>query len=115
LLLRQSRQFDKAVSLLSAAVRMRPDVEHVRQALKEALEEQTREHYHTLPPHEVPRVIATEERMRCLKLRPDERFVIDRLAARMDIGSLIMVSSLNERETLKFLRRLVHGGIIDLV
>ncbi len=114
LLLRQSRQFDEAVSLLSAAVRMRPDAPHVRQALKEALEEQIRELYHVLPPHKIPRVVATDERMRRLKLRPDERFLVDRLAARMDIGSLIMVSSLNERETLKFLRRLDHGGIIEL-
>lgn len=114
LLLRRSRQFDEAVSLLSAAVRMRPDVPHVRQALKEALEEQIRELYHVLPPHKVPRLVASDERMRRLKLRPDERFLVDRLAARMDIGSLIMVSSLNERETLKFLRRLAHGGIIEL-
>ncbi|MEL6548422.1 MAG: DUF4388 domain-containing protein, partial [Myxococcota bacterium] len=68
LLLRRSRQFDEAVSLLSAAVRMRPDAAHVRQALKEALEEQIRELYHSLPPHKVPRVVATDERMRRLKL-----------------------------------------------
>jgi hypothetical protein len=32
----------------------------------------------------------------------------------MDVGSLIMVSSMSERETLKTLRRLLHGGIIEL-
>lgn len=115
LLLRRSRQFDEAVSLLSAAVRMRPDADHVRQALKEALEEQIRYLYETLPPHKVPRLVVAEERLQRMKLRPDERFVVDRLAAQMDIGSLIMVSSLNERETLKLLRRLVHGGIVKLV
>lgn len=113
-LLRESGQFDEAVSLLGAAVRMRPDDERVRQRLREALEEQIRDLYESLPPHRVPRLIVSDARLQRLKLRPDERFVVDRLAAKMDIGSLIMVSSLNERETLKLLRRLLHGEIIEL-
>jgi hypothetical protein len=32
----------------------------------------------------------------------------------MDIGNLIMVSSLNVRDTLKTLRKLLHSGIIEL-
>lgn len=112
--LRQQAQYDEAVSLLEVAVRMRPDDAGGRAALKEALEDQIKDLYDTLPPLKVPTVIVGEERLRRLKLRPEERFLIDRLSACMDVGSLIMVSSLNERETLKTLKKLMHGGIIEL-
>ncbi|MBN1960001.1 MAG: DUF4388 domain-containing protein [Deltaproteobacteria bacterium] len=112
--LRQSRQFDEAVSLLEVVVRMRPDSENARIALKESLEEQIKDLYSTLPPLKVPVIIADEHRLGRLRLRPDERFLLNRLSAQMDIGSLIMVSSLNERETLKTLKKLLHSGIIEL-
>lgn len=113
-LLRNAEQFDEAASLLEVAVRMRPDAEEPRVALRETLEEQLKHLYTMLPPLKVPVLVADEERIRRLKLRPDERFLIDRLSAHMDISSLIMVSSMNERDTLKTLRRLVHSGVIEL-
>ncbi|HET6345129.1 MAG TPA: hypothetical protein VFH51_09355, partial [Myxococcota bacterium] len=112
--LRRSGQFDEAIALLEVAVRMRPDAEPARVALKEALEEQIRELYNLLPPVKVPVVVASDARLAKLRLRPEERFLLDRLSAHMDIGSLIMVSSLNERETLKLLRSLIHSNIIEL-
>lgn len=113
-ILRQARQFDEAVALLEVAVRLRPDVERSRQALKEALGEQLRELYLVLPPVKVPHIVASDERVSRLRLRPEERFLMDRLSAKMDVGSLIMVSSMSERETLKTLKRFLHGGIIQL-
>jgi len=112
--MRQAQQFDEAVALLEVAVRMRPNEEEVRAALGEAVHEQVQELYRLLPPVRVPVLVADDERVRKLRLRPDERFLLNRLSARMDIGSLIMISSINERETLKTLRRLLHSGIIDL-
>lgn len=112
--LRQASQIDEAVNLLEVAVKMRPDADDARDSLREAMEEQLRALYRTLPPLKIPRVIADERRLQRLKLRPEERFLVDRLAAQMDIGSLIMVSSLDERSTLKFLKRLLHGRIIEL-
>ncbi len=114
-ILRDARQFDEAASLLEVAVRMRPDAADARQALKEVLEEQIRDLYTTLPPLKVPTLIADETRIRSLRLRPDERFLLHRLSAHMDVGSLVMVSSLSERETLKMLKKLLHGGIIELI
>ena len=108
-----ARQFDEAIALYEVAVRMRPDSEEARAALKDAFEEQIKELYMALPPLKVP-VVVDETRLRRMSLRPEERFVVDRLSAHMDIGSLIMVSPLNERETLKMLRKLVHGGIVEL-
>lgn len=112
--LRRSGQYDEAIALLEVAVRMRPDAEGARMALKEALEEQIRDLYNLLPPVKVPVLSATDERLGRLRLRPEERFLLDRLAAHMDIGSLIMVSSLSERETLKLLRKLMHSHVIEL-
>ena len=112
--LRQSRQLDEAASLLEVVVRMRPDAERARTALKETLEEQIRDLYATLPPLKVPVLVADERRLGRLRLRPDERFLLNRLSAQMDVGSLIMVSSVNERETLKTLKKLLHSGIIEL-
>jgi hypothetical protein len=112
--LRQARQFDEAASLLEVVVRMRPDAERARAALKETLEEQIRDLYAALPPLKVPCLVADEGRLSRLRLRPEERFLLNRLSAQMDIGSLIMVSSLNERETLKTLKKLLHSGIIEL-
>jgi hypothetical protein len=112
--LKASGQFDEAASLLEAAVRMRPDAEEPRQALREALEEHLKALYMDLPPLKVPAIVADEQRLRTLKLRPDERFLLNRLSAHMDVGSLIMVSSLNERETLKTLKKLLHSGVIEL-
>jgi hypothetical protein len=66
-----------------------------------------------MPPVKVPTIV-DEGRVARLRLRPEERFLVDRLGAGMDVGGLIMVSSMNERETLKTLRRLLHGGIIAL-
>lgn len=109
-----AHQYDEAVSLLEAAVRVRPDAVAPREALREALEEQVRHLYDTLPPLKVPTIVASDERLQRLRLRPDERFLLERLAAHMDVGSLVMVSSMNERETLKTLRKLMHGGIIAL-
>ncbi|MBC7792694.1 MAG: DUF4388 domain-containing protein [Clostridia bacterium] len=111
--LRQAGQFDEAIAVLEAAVRMRPDSEGGRAALKETLEEQINQLYASLPPLKVP-VVVDEGRLRRMSLRPEERFLVDRLSAHMDVGSLIMVSSLNERETLKMLRKLVHSGIVEL-
>ncbi len=113
-LLRQAGQYDEAVALLEVAVRLRPDEERSRTALRDTLEEQLKDLYSVLPPVKVPHVVAAEARISRLRLRPEERFLVDRLAAHMDIGSLIMVSSMSERETLKTLRRLLHGGIIEL-
>jgi hypothetical protein len=113
-ILRQARQFDEAASLLEVAVRMRPDAERPRHALKETLEEQLKDLYTMLAPLKVPVLVADENRLRTLKLRPEERFLLNRLSAQMDVGSLIMVSSMNERETLKTLRKLLHSGIIEL-
>ncbi len=112
--LRQARQLDEAASLLEVVVRMRPDAEHARQALKETLEEQIKDLYANLPPLKVPVLVADEQRLSRIRLRPEERFLLNRLSAQMDIGSLIMVSSVNERETLKTLRKLLHSGIIEL-
>ena len=114
LVLRKSGQYDEAIALLEVAVRMRPDAEAARYALKDALEEQIRDLYNLLPPVKVPVLVASEERLSRLRLRSEERFLIDRLAAHMDIGSLIMVSSLNERETLKLLRKLMHSRVLEL-
>ncbi len=113
--LRTSRQFDEAAALLEVVVRMRPDAERARAALKETLEEQIKDLYATLPPLKVPVLVADEHRLSRLRLRPEERFLLNRLSAQMDVGSLIMVSSLNERETLKTLKKLLHSGIIELV
>ncbi len=113
-LLRQARQFDEAAALLEVAVRLRPDAERPRLVLKEVLGEQLLDLYDVLPPVRVPVVVASDERLGRLRLRPEERFLVDRLSAQMDIGSLVMVSSMSERETLKTLRRLLHGGIIVL-
>jgi len=112
--LRQARQFDEAASLLEVAVRMRPDADKPRLALKETVEEQLKDLYTALPPLKVPVLIADEQRIRGLKLRPEERFLLNRLSAHMDVGSLIMVSSMNERDTLKWLKKLLHSGIVEL-
>ncbi len=112
--LREAHQFDEAASLLEVVVRMRPDSERARTVLKETLEEQIKDLYAALPPLKVPVLVADEARLSRLKLRPEERFLMNRLAAHMDVGSLIMVSSLNERDTLKTLKKLLHSGIIEL-
>ncbi len=112
--MRDAGQFDEAASLIEAAVRMRPDADGPRQALRDVLEEQLKALYMDLPPLKVPTIIADEQRLRSLKLRSDERFLLNRLTAHMDIGSLIMVSSLSERETLKTLKKLLHSGVIEL-
>lgn len=112
--LRQARQFDEAASLLEVVVRMRPDAERARVALREIFEDQIRDLYAALPPLKVPVLVADEHRVGRLRLRPEERFLLNRLSAQMDVGSLIMVSSLNERETLKTLKKLLHSGIIEL-
>ena len=113
-LLRQAAQYDEAIVLLQVAVRMRPDELASREALREALEEQIKDLYNQFPPVKVPVVVADAERLSRLRLRSEERFLLDRLAAKMDIGSLIMVSSLSERDTLKALKKFLHSGIIEI-
>lgn len=113
-ILRNAGQYDETISLLEVGVRMRPDAEGARTLMRETLEEQIKELYAALPPLKVPVLVADEGRLRKLQLRPEERFLLNRLNAHMDIGSLIMISSLNERETLKVLKRLVHSNIIRL-
>jgi hypothetical protein len=112
--MRQARQFDEAVALIEVAIRLRPDRQEARVLLRDALAEQIADLYLELPPVKIPKVIADEKRMSRLRLRSEEHFLIDRLSAQMDVGSLIMVSSMGERETLKTLRKLVHSGIISL-
>ncbi|OGQ91083.1 MAG: hypothetical protein A2289_05310 [Deltaproteobacteria bacterium RIFOXYA12_FULL_58_15] len=112
--MRQAGQFDEAVALMEVAVRLRPDEEQPRAVLRETLQEQLKDLYSVLPPVKVPTLAANEAGLGRLRLRPEERFLVDRLSAHMDVGSLIMVSSMSERETLKTLRRLLHGGVIVL-
>lgn len=112
--LRQARQFDEAITLLETALTLRPDATEARTLLQEISQEQLQELYALLPPLKTPVLVATEERLHALQLRGADRFLIERIAARMDIGSLVMVSSMNERETLKTLRRLLHNGVIEL-
>ncbi len=107
-------QFDEAISLIEAAVRLHPDSGEARGALRECLEGQIRELYQALPPVKIPYLIVDELRLSRLRLRSEERFLVDRLEAGMDIGSLIMISSMSERETLKTLKKLLHGSIIKL-
>jgi tetratricopeptide (TPR) repeat protein len=113
-LLREAGQYDEAIALLEVAIRMRPDHTEARRALRECLEGQIQELYTALPPVKVPALVVDEARLSRLRLRSEERFLVDRLGAGMDVGSLIMISSMSERETLKTLRRLMHGGVIAL-
>ena len=112
--LRDAEQYEEAIALLEVAVRMRPADEGVRTSLRDALHEQVQHLYRALPPVRVPAVVVDEDRIRQLRLRPEERFLLNRLSAHMDIGSLVMVSSMSERDTLKTLRRLLHSGVIEL-
>jgi len=113
-LMRQAGQFDEGIALVEVAVRLRPDREEARELLRELLAEQIQELYSILPPVKVPVVVADDARLKRLRLRPEEHFLLDRLSAKMDVGSLIMVSSMSERDTLKTLKKLLHGGIIAL-
>lgn len=79
--------------------------------MREALDEQIRDLYSQLPPVEVPVLINSNKLMAKLRLRPDERFLLDRLGTRMDTDSLVMLSSLNERDRLKVLRKFLHFNI----
>lgn len=113
--MRGAGQYDESIALLEVAVRLRPHDKQARAALDKVLAEQVQDLYEALPPVKVPTIVANDERLRRLRLRPEERFLLDRLAAHMDVGSLIMVSSLNERETLKALKKLMHSNIIALL
>ena len=87
-----AQQFDEAMALLEVAVRMRPTDTQIRTALRDTIREQVEELYRMLPPVRVPTVVANEDRLRRLRLRPEERFLMNRLEAQMDVGSLIMIS-----------------------
>ena len=110
----EAEQFDEAIALLEVAIRMSPTDESIRLALRDAIQAQLEDLYRSLPPVRMPVLVAEEERLRGLRLRPEERFLVQRLAAKMDIGSLVMVSSMGERDTLKTLRKLLHSGLIEL-
>lgn len=73
--------------------------------MREALDEQIYDFYSQLPPVKVTVLVAFDERMAKLRLHPAERFLLDRLGASIVLGSLVMMSSLNERDTLKVLRK----------
>jgi len=75
--------------------------------LRERLEEQVRDLYRVLPAVKVPVIVADDSKLQRLRLRPEERFLLNRLSAQMDVGSLIMISSMNERETLKDAQEIV--------
>ena len=113
-ILREAGQYDEAASLLEVAVQMRPDADDARAELRSALEEQLRALYASIPPFKVPRLAADPRTLQSMHLSSGERFLLERLNANMDVGSLIMVSSLNERDTLKCLRKLIHSGVVEL-
>ncbi|MCK5690696.1 DUF4388 domain-containing protein [Myxococcota bacterium] len=109
----EAMQFDEAVALLDVAVRMEPADESIRQLLGEATARQLADLYQNMPPIRIP-IISDKERLRSMPLKPDERYLLDRFGPSMDIGGLIMLSPMSERETLKTLKRLLHAGVIQL-
>lgn len=112
--LREAEQHDEAIRLIEAAVRMQPGDEVARALLQETIADQIRALYRLFPPVRVPVLVADEMKVRNLSLRPGERFLMDRLSAEMDVGALVMISSMSERDTLKTLRKLLHAGIVEL-
>ncbi len=113
-IMRDAQQFDEALVLLDAAVRMSPTDDSIRGQLRELITDQIQDLYRQLPPVQVPVVVASTDRLRSFRMTSEERFLLERLAARMDVGSLVMMSSVNERETLKTLAKFVHAGIVEL-
>ena len=110
----EAEQYDEAVALLDVAVRMSPNDEAIRQALREMLQEQIQDLYRTFKPVQIPRVVADAERVRQIKLKPEERHLLERLSAGLDVGTLVMMSSMTERETLKALKKFLHSSLIAM-
>lgn len=112
--MREARQFDESLALLSAAIRMSPTESSLRQTYEETLAEQVQELYQSLPPVREARVVADAERLASMRLSPEERFLLQRIGSGVDVGSLVMMSAVNERDTLRSLQKFLHSGVIEL-
>ena len=107
-------QHDEAAALLRSSLTLDPFRADARQLLADSRERQREALYEAMPRELVPRVVASEGKLRRLPLTPRERRVLSHVNGRWDVGALALTTGFGELETLRALRRLVHTGAISI-
>jgi hypothetical protein len=67
-----------------------------------------------LSPRAVPRMVVTPEQLEHERLGPQEGFVLSRISGESDIESILSVCPFREAETLRMIKKLLDGGVIEI-
>jgi hypothetical protein len=112
--LMDEQQFDEAREVLATAVSLDPDAAGARRLLRDLRQTQLAYLYEQIPPHRVPVIAASREQLAGMDLAPREAYLVSRLTGRLDVATLVVATPLSEIETLRILRKLLHGGVARL-
>src|SRR6266446_424924 len=64
--------------------------------------------------HVVPRMVVTPEQLEHERLGPQEGFVLSRISGESDIESILSVCTFREADTLRMIKKLLDGGVIEI-
>jgi hypothetical protein len=108
----QEEQFDEAKEVLGTAANLDPDHPRPRQLLQQAREAQLQHLYQQIPPHRVPVLAVSYEKLGEYALGPREAYLASRLNGRLDVATLVVATPVGELETLRVLVKLQHAELI---
>jgi len=64
--------------------------------------------------HVVPRMVVTPEQLEHERLGPQEGFVLSRISGESDIESILSVCPFREADSLRMIKKLLDGGVIEI-
>ncbi len=67
-----------------------------------------------LSPRAVPRMVVSPEQLEHERLGPQEGFVLSRISGESDIESILSVCPFREADTLRMIKKLLDGGVIEI-
>lgn len=107
-------QYEEARELLATIVNLEPENKEAKELYRALRQRQLTYLYEQIPPHKTPQLTISRERLQQMPLSHKEIFLGGRLNGKWDVGMLVVATSLDELDTLRVLRKLIHAGIVKL-
>jgi hypothetical protein len=106
---------ENALAIIQSALEQgakTPEVHRLREEAEKKLIAQI--YQDGLSPRAVPRVVVTPEQLEHERLGPQEGFVLSRISGESDIESILSVCPFREADSLRMIKKLLDGGVIEI-
>ncbi len=106
---------ENALAIIQSALEQGAKTPEVHRLHEEAEKKLIAQFYRDgLSPRAVPRMVVSPEQLEHERLGPQEGFVLSRISGESDIESILSVCPFREADTLRMIKKLLDGGVIEI-